>query len=89
MYTFLEKYSDEFSAPLPYVVELDQHPNGLELQTHLGEVTGRRTVPNVFVNGESIGGGDEIRMLEATGKVSETLLRKLAGKITVDGKNAL
>jgi len=58
------------------------------LQQYLGQVTGRRTVPNVIVNGVSIGGGDEMRGLEASGKVAETLLSRLAGKITVDGKSS-
>ena len=89
MYTFLENYSDGFSVPTPYVVELNKHPHGVELQDHLGKVTGRLTVPNVIVNGESFGGGDEIRKLEAAGNIAQTLLRKLVGKIIIDGKDAL
>ena len=48
----------EFS-PQVVIVELDQHPNGSELQDHIGRVTGRRTVPNLMVNGESKGGFDD------------------------------
>jgi glutaredoxin len=82
-------YFNNDSSPAPYVVELDQHPNGPALQAHLGEVTGRRTVPNVIVNGVSIGGGDDMRALEAAGTVAETFLSKLAGKITVDGLSSV
>jgi glutaredoxin len=57
----LEKYTIE---PKPYVVELDEHPLGQELQALLGEKTGRRTVPNILVNGKSIGGSDEIAGLD-------------------------
>lgn len=89
MYTFLENYSDEFSVPAPYVVELDKHPHGVELQDYLGKVTGRRTVPNILVNGESVGGGDEMRKLEAAGNIHQMLLRKLIGKIIIDGRDAL
>jgi glutaredoxin len=76
-----------YSSPLPYVVELDKHPHGQELQSYLGEVTGRRTVPNIMVDGVSIGGGDQMRALEAAGTVAETLLSGLAGRITIDGKS--
>lgn len=81
-------YADETtSTPAPFVVEIDRHPHGRELQAHLGQVTGRRTVPNIMADGESIGGGDEMRSLEASGKLGATLLSKLAGKILVDGKS--
>jgi glutaredoxin len=53
----LENYTLD---PAPYVVELDHHELGPQLQQRLGETTGRKTVPNVLVNGKSIGGGDDI-----------------------------
>lgn len=56
-------------APKPYVVELDKHPHGSELQAHIGEITGRKTVPNVHVMGLSRGGGDEFRELHKTGSL--------------------
>lgn len=71
------------------MVEIDRHPHGAELQVHLGRVTGRRTVPNVMASGISIGGGDEMRAMESAGTVAQTLLTRLAGKITVDGKRAV
>jgi glutaredoxin len=74
------------SVPEPFVVELDKHPHGPDLQEFLGQITGRRTVPNVLVNGISIGGGDDMRALEGSGAVASTLLGMLPGKITVDGK---
>ena len=42
------------------MVELDLHPLGAKLQARLGEMTGRRTVPNIMVSGKSIGGSDEL-----------------------------
>lgn len=57
----LEKYLID---PVPYVVELDQHEIGADLQSLLAEKTGRRTVPNVLVNGISIGGGDDVAELD-------------------------
>lgn len=38
----LEKYKIN---PPPYVIELDEHPHGVELQKALGKATGRTTVP--------------------------------------------
>ena len=57
----LEKYSID---PPPYVVELDEHPLGAKIQSRLGAMTQRTTVPNIMVNGKSIGGGDEISELD-------------------------
>ncbi|TLS29236.1 hypothetical protein PpBr36_00121 [Pyricularia pennisetigena] len=65
----LEKYSIQ---PAPYVVELDQHPLGPQIQQKLGEMTKRKTVPNILVNGKSVGGGDEITELDATQKLITT-----------------
>lgn len=50
-------------TPKPFIVELDKHPHGVELQAYIGEVTGRKTVPNVHVMGRPRGGGDEFRKL--------------------------
>ncbi|KAK4153950.1 thioredoxin-like protein [Chaetomidium leptoderma] len=57
----LEKYVIE---PAPYVVELDLHPLGAKIQARVGVMTGRATVPNIMVFGNSIGGGDEIAALD-------------------------
>ncbi|KJX95238.1 glutaredoxin domain protein [Zymoseptoria brevis] len=56
-------------TPAPYVVELDQEPHGPALQDALLKLTGRRTVPNILINGKSIGGGDEVAALHAEGKL--------------------
>ncbi|KAI1133658.1 thioredoxin-like protein [Nemania abortiva] len=65
----LEKYIIE---PTPYVVELDEHPLGPKLQALLLEKTGRRTVPNIMINGKSVGGSDDIAELD----VRKTLIDK-------------
>ena len=62
----LEKYT---IVPAPYVVELDQHPLGAGLQAALSTSTGRRTVPNVLINGKSIGGGDDVEALHTSGEL--------------------
>ncbi|KAF2083160.1 glutaredoxin, partial [Saccharata proteae CBS 121410] len=70
-------------SPPPYVVELDQHPLGPQLQAALAKSTGRRTVPNVLINGKSIGGGDDIEALHNHGKLAETV-RSMGGKRIVE-----
>ncbi|EKG16567.1 Glutaredoxin [Macrophomina phaseolina MS6] len=72
----LEEYS---ITPAPYVVELDQHKLGSAIQAQLEKSTGRRTVPNVLINGKSIGGGDDIESLHLKGKIEETV-RSMGGK---------
>lgn len=46
-------------------------------------MTGRRTVPNVLVQGKSIGGGDDMQELDETDKLIETL--KTLGGSRVQG----
>ena len=71
---------EEFKlTPSPYIVELDLHPHGKELQVFLEEKTGRGTVPNVLVNGKSLGGGDELEEFRAEGGLV-SILRSMGGK---------
>ncbi|CAM9184097.1 unnamed protein product [Phaeothamnion confervicola] len=53
----------------PLVVELNQVPDGSEIQSTLARMTGRRTVPNVFVGGKAIGGGDDTEALLRSGEL--------------------
>lgn len=62
----LERYIVD---PTPFVVELDVHPLGPELQDLLKQTTGRGTVPNIMVNGVSIGGSDDIAALDRGGEL--------------------
>ncbi|KAL8736291.1 MAG: hypothetical protein Q9166_000446 [cf. Caloplaca sp. 2 TL-2023] len=74
----LEKYT---IVPTPYVVELDEHRLGPGLQAALAKSTGRRTVPNVLINGRSIGGGDDVQKLDVDGE--------LVGKVKNMGKKRI
>jgi len=64
----------------PHVIDLSQHKNAPQIQATLQTMTGRRTVPNVFVGGKSIGGGDETAALQRTGKLVSVLQE--AGALT-------
>ena len=61
------------------MVELDLHPLGQQLQAYLGSLTGRKTVPNVLIQGKSMGGGDDVQELDENGKLIDTVLR-MGGK---------
>jgi glutaredoxin 3 len=41
-----------------------------EAREWLVRETGRRTVPQIFIDGESIGGFDELRVLDARGRLA-------------------
>jgi len=49
--------------------------------------TGRRTVPNILINGKSIGGGDDVEGLHREGRLAETV-RSMGGKrvVSVEAK---
>ncbi|XP_030289632.1 glutaredoxin 2 isoform X2 [Sparus aurata] len=51
------------------VVELDEHNDGRRVQEALAQMTGARTVPRVFVNGNCIGGGSDTKQLHQQGKL--------------------
>lgn len=52
-----------------YILELDEIPDGQEIQDALLEITGQRTVPNIFIAGEHIGGNSDLQALNADGKL--------------------
>jgi len=57
----------------PYVVELDHREDGSEIQDALSEIVGRRTVPQVFVNGKHLGGSDDTVEAYESGKLAKLL----------------
>ena len=61
----------------PHIVELDLLEwNKMEaLQDHLGELTGARSVPRVFIGGEFIGGAADTLALGTSGGLSELLIK--------------
>lgn len=55
------------------VLELDQQANGSEIQNALLEITGQRTVPNVFVAGQHLGGCDDTLKAHKEGRLQQML----------------
>lgn len=66
-------------TPVPFIVELDLHELGPQLQDKLLDTTGRRTVPNVLINGKSIGGGDDVEALDKDNKLVDKI-KTMGGK---------
>lgn len=47
--------------------------NAPDRRAWLRETTGRHTVPQIFINGKSVGGSDDIHELDAAGKLDRML----------------
>jgi glutaredoxin 3 len=44
-----------------YAIELDQVDDGSDIQNTLADMTGQRTVPNIFIAQKHIGGNSELQ----------------------------
>ncbi|ETV98684.1 glutaredoxin [Aphanomyces invadans] len=55
------------------VIELNKRPDGDAIQSVLEELTGRDTVPNVFIKTTTIGGGTDVAKLHRDGKLVQML----------------
>lgn len=63
---------DDMSQPYT-AIELDEREDGQELQATLLEITQQRTVPNVFVRGQHVGGNDDTQRAARSGKLAALL----------------
>jgi glutaredoxin 3 len=62
------------SEPYLHVIDLMKlGSRGAQVQDTLFRMTGRRTVPNIFIGGKNIGGGDETVELHRGGKLKPLL----------------
>ncbi|KAG5179857.1 glutaredoxin [Tribonema minus] len=55
------------------VIELDQRDDGGDIQAALAEITGQRTVPNVFVKGTHVGGNDATQKANSDGTLKSLM----------------
>lgn len=56
------------------IIDMDQmKEDGPLIQMELMTTTGQRTVPNIFINGEHIGGDSDFTKLHESGKLQEML----------------
>ncbi|KAJ0174620.1 hypothetical protein K1T71_009728 [Dendrolimus kikuchii] len=56
------------------VYELDERDDGNQIQDNLAQVTGFRTVPQVFINGKCVGGGSDVKALHESGQLEPMLI---------------
>ena len=59
------------------VIELDTRSDGNQIQEALATQTGQRTVPNVFINQQHVGGCDDTFSLFNSGELVKMLLKQL------------
>lgn len=62
----------ELHVPIK-VIELDQFDGGKEIQDALLQKTGQRTVPNIFINGQHLGGHDDVLIAKNNGILHQLL----------------
>ena len=55
-------------------IELNEMDDGNEIQDSLLELSGQRTVPNVFIKGKHIGGNDDTQRAKREGTLEEMLV---------------
>merc|ERR1711924_368797 len=55
------------------IIELNEIDGGADVQAALLELTGQRTVPNVFVKGKHLGGNDDTQRAARSGKLAALL----------------
>lgn len=56
-----------------YIIELDESADGAEIQEALLEITGQRTVPNVFIGGQHVGGNSDVQALKSEDKLEDKI----------------
>ncbi|RDB23114.1 Glutaredoxin-C3 [Hypsizygus marmoreus] len=66
-------FAEEFPEVEATIFELDERDDGSAIQEYLLKVSGQRTVPNVFVNGEHVGGSDDVRASFNQGKLTQLI----------------
>ncbi|KAJ1821628.1 hypothetical protein LPJ56_001116 [Coemansia sp. RSA 2599] len=58
------------------VLEADLEPDPAAIKAALGEVSGQLTFPNIFVDGKSLGGSDDLANLHRSGELAQLLREK-------------
>ncbi|CAP73045.1 uncharacterized protein PODANS_2_4650 [Podospora anserina S mat+] len=74
----LDSYDATYKA-----IELNQEDDGDDIQAALAKITGQRTVPNIFINKQHIGGNSDLEAVASKGKDGKKLeeLLKEAGAL--------
>ncbi|KAL7752685.1 class-I pyridine nucleotide-disulfide oxidoreductase-like protein [Sorochytrium milnesiophthora] len=59
-------------------MELDLREDGQQIQSHLAEISKQKTVPNIFINGQHVGGNSDLEAMKDSGKLLDLLQQRLA-----------
>ncbi|GAA5913657.1 glutaredoxin [Sporobolomyces salmoneus] len=59
------------------IYELDNMDEGSDWQNYLAEKTGQRTVPNIFIDGQHVGGSSDLEAKHKNGELKKLLGGKL------------
>ncbi|KAJ3296900.1 glutaredoxin [Borealophlyctis nickersoniae] len=54
-------------------IEVDLREDGDEIKQYLLEKTGQKSVPNIFINKQHVGGNDDLHAAQASGKLQKLL----------------
>ena len=65
---------DKRSEPEIHELDLMEGSQGAEIQAYLLEKTGQRTVPNVFIGKQHIGGSDKLAELHEQGELVKLIM---------------
>ncbi|KAI9143384.1 thioredoxin reductase 3-like protein [Paraphysoderma sedebokerense] len=65
-------------------MELDQRPDGKEIQNHLFELTQQKTVPNIFIHGTHVGGSSDLTELKESGEIYKLLSKEQSHSFDYD-----
>ena len=71
--TTKQLFQTKFPDLIPHVIELNEISDGSAIQSTLASMTGQRTVPSVWVNGNHVGGNDDTHSLFRSGQLTEML----------------
>ena len=55
------------------IFEIENEPDMNEIQSYMGEITGGRTVPRIFVGGQFVGGAEELVSLHYSQRLDQIL----------------
>lgn len=64
---------DEFKDIDISIIDLDKTEDGPALQKALAEIAGKTSVPQVFVNGELLGGNDDTQEAYKSGELMQKI----------------
>lgn len=63
----------KFPQSKAVVLQLNTMSDGQEIQDALYQINGQKTVPNIYIDGQHIGGNSDLQELNSSGKLAKLL----------------